>query len=150
MIVEGRELCKVLKRRCTKEENSKYALAELGRKWVDPYYILANQSDKLGSEEHKRLMVKTIEKLHDENMLVIASSEKHSPDLIAFPVSKAKRYLWDKANAMGYEVQTSARSDAIEMNKAKSSLPITWVANTEEVLEKIKALTYGRDSYLLL
>lgn len=32
---------------------------------------MANQSDKLGGEEHKRLMAKTIEKLHEENMLVV-------------------------------------------------------------------------------
>ncbi|MGC8622198.1 MAG: hypothetical protein ACP5U0_09815 [Caldisphaera sp.] len=53
-------------------------------------------------------------------------------------MNKAKRYLWDKADAMGYEVQTSARSDAIEMNKAKSSLPITLVADNEEAIKIIK------------
>ncbi len=55
---------------------------------------MANQSDKLGSEEYKRLMAKTIEKLHEENMLVVTSSAKHSPDLISFRISKAKRYPW--------------------------------------------------------
>ena len=129
---------------------SAYRLTEQGKKWVDPEYIMANQSDKLGSEEHKRLMAKTIEKLHEENMLVAASSAKHSPDLISFPVSKAKRYLWDIAGAMGYKIQTSARKEAIEMNEAKTGLPITWITEDEAVLEEIKRLTAQRDSYIPL
>ena len=132
------------------EEDGRYGLTEQGRKWIDPEYIMANQSDKLGSEEHRRLMAKTIEKLHEENMLVITSSAKHSPDLIAFQVSKAKRYLWDAADAMGYEIQTSARKDAIEMNDAKTGLPITWVAEDATVLEEIKRLTGQRNEYMLL
>jgi hypothetical protein len=128
-------------------EEGRYGLTEQGKKWMDPEHIMANQSDKLGSEEHKRLMAKTIEKLHEENVLVITSSVKHSPDLISFPVSKAKKYLWDTANAMGYEIQTSARKDAIEMNEAKTGLPITWVAEDESVLEEIKRLTSQRDGY---
>ena len=102
------------------KEGSAYRLTEQGKKWVVSEYIMANQSDKLGSEEHKRLMAKTIEKLRKENMLVVTSSAKHSPDLISFPVSKIKRYLWDFAGAMGYEIQTSARKEAIEMNEAKN------------------------------
>ena len=111
---------------------------------------MANQSDKPGSEEHKRLMAKTIEKLHEENMLVVTSSAKHSPDLISFPVSKIKRYLWDFAGAMGYEIQTSARKEAIEMNEAKTGLPITWITEGEAVLEEIKRLTAQRDGYIPL
>ena len=132
------------------KEGSAYRLTEQGKRWVVPEYIMANQSDKLGSEEHKRLMAKTIEKLHEENMLVVTSSAKHSPDLISFPVSKAKRYLWDVAGAMGYEIQTSARKEAIEMNEAKTGLPITWVAGDEEVLEGIKRLTNGKDRYMIV
>ncbi len=111
---------------------------------------MANQSDKLGSEEHKRLMAKTIAKLHEENMLVITSSVKHSPDLIAFSVSKKKRYLWDTSSAMDYEIQTSARKDAIEMNEAKTSISITWVVEDKAVLEEIKQLTAQRDSYWII
>lgn len=132
------------------KEESAYRLTEQGKKWVVPEYIMANQSDKLGSKEHKRLMAKTIEKLHEENMLVATSSAKHSPDLISFPVSKAKRYLWDIAGAMGYKIQTSARKEAIEMNEAKTGLPITWITEDEAVLEEIKRLTAQRDSYIPL
>ena len=141
---------KTVKEGFAKEEGGKYMLTELGRKWVDPNYIMANQSDKLGSEEHKRLMAKTIAKLHESNMLVITSSEKHSPDLIAFPVSRAKSYLWDTASMMGYEVQTSARSDAIEMNEAKTGMPITWVASNQVVLDSIKQLTNSKDRHWLV
>ena len=132
------------------KEESTYRLTEQGKRWVVPEYIMANQSDKLGSEEHKRLIAKTIEKLHEENMLVVTSSAKHSPDLISFSVSKAKRYFWDVTGAMGYEIQTSARKEAIEMNEAKTGLPITWVARDEEVLENIKRLTNQMGKYLLI
>ena len=88
--------------------------------------------------------------LHEDNILVIMRSAKHSPDLISFPVSKAKRYLWDVAGAMGYEIQTSARKEAIEMNEAKTGIPITWVAGDEEVLEGIKRLTNGKDRYMIV
>ena len=60
------------------KEGSAYRLTEQGKRWVVPEYIMANQSDKLGSEEHKRLMAKTIEKLHEENMLAVTSSAKHA------------------------------------------------------------------------
>ncbi len=133
-----------------KEEGGRYGLAEQGKRWVDPEYIMANQSDKLGSEEHKRLMAKTIEKLHEENMLVITSSAKHSPDLVSFPVSRSKRYLWDVASAMGYEIQTSARKEAIEMNESKTGMPITWVADNEQILKAIKQVTNENDSYILI
>ena len=133
-----------------RSSSSAYRLTEQGKRWVVPEYIMANQSDKLGSEEHKKLMAKTIEKLHEENMLVATSSAKHSPDLISFPVSKAKRYLGDVAGAMGYEIQTSARKEAIEMNEAKTGLPITWVTGDGEVLEDIKRLTNGKDRYMIV
>ena len=70
--------------------------------------------------------------------------------MISFPVSKTKRYLWDVAGAMSYEIQTSARKEAIEMNEAKTGLPITWVAEDKEVLENIKRLTNQTGKYLLI
>ena len=88
--------------------------------------------------------------LHEDNILVIMSSAKHSPDLISFPVSKAKRYLWDVAGAIGYEIQTSARKEAIEMNEAKTGLPITWVSSDQAVLESIEQLTNSNDRYRLI
>ena len=51
---------------------------------------------------------------------------------------------------MGYEIQTSARKEAIEMNEAKTSLPITWITEGEAVLEEIKRLTAQRDGYIPL
>ncbi len=83
------------------QSGEKYTLVDKGLKWVDPEKILVNQSDKLGSEAHVRLLVKTIEKLHDMNMLVITSSAKHSFDLTAWPVYRKKRYLWDREEAQG-------------------------------------------------
>ena len=83
------------------KSRTSYELTEQGLKWVDPEQILVNQSDKLGSEEHKRLLIKTINKLHESNMLVITSSIKHSPDLIAWPVHQKKKYLWDSRSVKG-------------------------------------------------
>ena len=132
------------------EKGNGYHLTQQGRAWADPEQIILGQSDKIGSEEHKRLLVKTIEKLHESNMLVVSPREKHSFDLVAWPVNQKKKYLWDLRGAKGYEAQTSARKDAIEMNKAKNSMPITWVAEDEEVLEEIKRLTGQRDRYTLV
>ena len=111
---------------------------------------MANQSDKLGSEEHKRLMAKTIEKLHEENMLVVTSSSKYYLNWEYSPISRIKRYLWDVAGAMGYEIQTSAKKEAIEMNEAKTGLPITWIADNEQILKAIKQVTNGNDSYIFI
>jgi hypothetical protein len=101
-----------------------------GLRWVEPERILENQSDKLGSEEHKRLLIRTIHKLHESNMLVTTSRIKHSPDLIAWPVHQKKRYLWDTGGVKGYEIQTSSRKDSVKQNSGKEELwnvPIIWV-----------------------
>lgn len=132
------------------EKGNGYHLTQQGRAWADPEQIILGQSDKIGSEEHKRLLIKTIEKLHESNMLVVSPREKHSFDLVAWPVNQKKKYLWDLRGAKGYEAQTSARKDAIEMNKAKNSMPITWVAEDERVLEEIKRLTGQKDEYMLV
>ena len=126
-----------------------YSLTQQGRAWADPEKIILGQSDKIGSEEHKRLLIKTIEKLHESNMLVVSPREKHSFDLVAWPVNQKKKYLWNLRGAKGYEAQTSARKDAIEMNEGKTGLPITWVAEDEVVLEEIKRLTGQRNGYML-
>ncbi len=115
-----------------RKARDKYELSEEGLRWVDPERILANQSDKLGSEEHKRLLISTIHKLHESNMLVVTSRIKHSPDLIAWPVNGKKRYLWDAGQVKGYEIQTSMRKDSVEQNAVKSNLwnvEIEWVSN---------------------
>ena len=82
-------------------------------------------------------------------MLVVSPREKHSFDLVAWPVNQKKKYLWNLRGAKGYEAQTSARKDAIEMNEGKTGLPITWVAEDEVVLEEIKRLTGQRNGYML-
>jgi hypothetical protein len=59
-------------------------------------------------------------------------------------MDQRKRYLWDLRGAKGYEVQTSARKDSIEMNKDKGklwSVPMVWVASGKEVLDEIAQLT---------
>ncbi len=121
----------------------KYGLTEQGRDWIDPERILRNQSDKLGSEEHKRLLIKTIERLHESNILVITSRIKHSPDLIGWSVNDRKRYLWDTERVRGYEIQTSARKDSIEQNSKKFrrwKIPTVWITNDQKILEEIKKL----------
>lgn len=121
-----------------------YRLTEQGLKWVGPERILENQSDKLGSEQHKRLLVRTIENLHEGNMLVVTSSVKHSFDLIAWKPHPKKRYLWDKGSVKGYEAQTSARRDSIVENMDKGkiwSVPMVWVVDGNMTLEEIRKIT---------
>ena len=95
--------------------------------------------------------MKTIEKLHDMNMLVITSSAKHSFDLIAWPVYRKKRYLWDREEVRGYEVQTSAREDSISMNKEKAKewgIPMVWVSDSTDVLDAIRKATNDSNEYM--
>ena len=122
-------------------------------KFIDPEAIIAG-ANNLGSDLHIRLMKKAIEKLHEENMLVVAPGASDSPDLVAYPVDKKakKKYMWDDANRMAYEIQTNAREDAILANakkKEKYRVPITWVTYDEGILEEIKKITEGKDEYLL-
>jgi hypothetical protein len=131
-----------------------YELTEKGLRFVDPDRIL-NGASNLGSDLHIRLMKRTIEKLHEDNMLVVAPKEKDAPDLIAYPVDKEakKKYLWADSERMAYEIQTSAREDAILANakkKERYKIPITWVSYDNGILNKIKEITLDADSYLLI
>ena len=114
---------------------------------------MSNQSDKLGSEEHKQLMRKTIKMLQDKLIMVISPREKYSFDLIGIPVNEKKPGLWDMSKAKGYEVQTSARKDSIEANIGKDlrwGLPMVWVASDKEVLDMITEPTGDKDEYVLV
>ncbi len=129
-----------------------YALTEAGRRWVDPAAILKDELNA-GSDLHKQILTKAIEKLHESNMLVIAPREREAHDLIAYPVDKRKKYLWGDKAIRAYEIQTSARKDAIEANsekKEKYGLPVTWVTYNKEIMESIKELTTDKDDYMLV
>ena len=100
-------------------------------------------------------MKKTIEKLHEENMLVVAPKGSDAPDLMAYPVASAikKKYMWDDKNRRAYEIQTNAREDAILANakkKEKYNIHITWVTYGESILEEIKKITHYKDKYLVI
>jgi hypothetical protein len=136
-----------------KTSNS-YELTENGLKFVDPEAIIAG-ANNLGSDLHIRLMKKTIEKLHEENMLVIAPKESDAPDLVAYPVASKikKKYMWADNERMAYEIQTNARGDAILANakkKDKYNIPITWVSYDESIIEEIKKISANMDKYLLI
>ena len=136
-----------------KKTGNKYILTDEGLKWVDSEHIILGQNDKIGSEDHKQLLVKTIEKLHQQNMLVISPSEKHSFDLVAWPMDEKKRYLWDLRGAKGYEAQTSARRDSIEMNMDKGKLwgvPVVWITDDREIMNEMERITNNKDEYLML
>jgi len=131
-----------------------YKLTEKGLKWVDPSRIIED-ADNLGSDLHIQLIKKTIEKLHDENMLVVAPKGSDAPDLMAYPVANAvkKKYMWDDKNRRAYEIQTTARRDSIMANadkKDKYKIPITWVTYDEGILNEIKKITGSKDGYLLI
>lgn len=131
----------LLERGMIKEKGRGYALTDTGAAWVVPELMMANQTDKLGSEEHKQLMVKTIRMLQLQLILPIVSKEKHSFDILGIPVNEKKRGLWNIKKAKGYECQTSARKDSIGINAGKSEMwgiPTVWVADKKEVMEGIK------------
>ena len=90
-----------------------------GLKFINPSAII-DGANNLGSDLHIKLMKKTIEKLHEDNMLVVAPKESDAPDLIAYPVASAikKKYMWDDKNRRAYEIQTNARE---EKEKAQDS-----------------------------
>ena len=99
-------------------------------------------------------MKKTIEKLHEDNMLVVAPSESDAPDLVAYPVDKKarKKYMWADSERMAYEIQTNAREDAILANakkKEKYNIPITWISYDKEILNEIEKIAGNNDKYLL-
>ena len=136
----------ILSRGLAKQVGDHYVLLDDGLKWVDPEIIMANQADKLGSEEHKQLMVKMIRKLQSQLILSIVSREKYSFDILGVPVNEKKRGLWDIRKARGYECQTSARKDSVGINTGKSEMwgvPTVWVVDREERLEGIKKNTDG-------
>jgi hypothetical protein len=102
--------------------------------------LISNQPDKQGSEEHKLLMRKTIKRLQDSLILCVVSSEKHSFDILGIPINEKKRGLWDISQAKGYEIQTSARKDSLDINKGKSQrwgVPLVWISDNDEILTKI-------------
>lgn len=54
---------------------------------------------------------------------------------------------------MAYEIQPSARKEAIIANakkKEKYNIHITWVTYSESILEEIKKITGGKDEYLVI
>ena len=131
-----------------------YELTDKGLKFIDPSAII-DGANNLGSDLHIRLMKKTIEKLHEDNMLVVAPKGSDAPDLIAYPVASAikKKYMWDDKNRRAYEIQTNAREDAILANakkKEKYNILITWVSYDREIIEDIKKVMGHTDSYLLV
>ncbi|MDE1828177.1 MAG: hypothetical protein KGH65_03400 [Candidatus Micrarchaeota archaeon] len=133
--------------------NNMYVLTEAGMVWVDPNVIVSVQSDKLGSEQHKQLLIKLVDKLHEDNMLTVSRKEKHSFDIVAYPVNAKKKSLWDTNGAKGYEAQTSARTDSVKENMHKSEkwkMPTVWAADNAEVLEGIKVQTARKNEYLLV
>lgn len=128
-----------------------YKLAEKGKKWVDAETILKNEVNA-GSELHKQILAKTIEKLHETNTLVVAPKERQAFDLIAYPVDKGKKQLWDDKAKMAYEIQTTARKDKVMANAEKRArgVPITWVACDANVLKNIKQETGNKDFYMMV
>ena len=135
------------------EREGKYVMTPLGAKWADPETMMETQSERLGSEEHRQLMARTIRHLQDKLILPVVSNEKHSFDILAIPVNSKKRGLWDPSAAKGCEVQTTARKDSIAENAGKRELwrvGIVWVASGEGMAEELRKATGGGDEYLVL
>ena len=127
-----------------------YELTTKGMKWAEPEKMMSEKAD-LGSDLHKQLLIKTIERLHESNMLVL--SEVAGIDLIAYPVDAKKKYLWADSQRRAYEIQTTARKENVLTNRAKGQrvgIPITWVSYDEKIVEEIKKLTEDKDEYMLV
>lgn len=138
--------------RLAEKKGKGFMLTDEGKKWIDPATILKDELNA-GSDLHKQILAKTIAKLHESNMLVIAPREREAHDLIAWPVDKRKKYMWDDKARMAYEIQTTARKDKVLLNKAKESkygLPITWVTYDKGIMDNIKELTANKDGYMLV
>ncbi len=89
------------------------------------------------------------------NILMVAPKESNAPYLAVYPVDKKakKNYMWASSEKMTFEIQTSAREDAILSNakkKERYKIPITWVSYDNGILSKIKEITLDADSYLLI
>jgi hypothetical protein len=108
----------IIDRVCISRIGKHYELTAQGKKWIEPKTIIKD-APNLGSDLHQQLLIKTIDKLHEDNILVIAPDESNSFDLIAYLPDRKKKYLWDDKNTRGYEIQTSARKDSIMANVAK-------------------------------
>ena len=82
----------------------------------------------------------------------MAPKERQAFDLVAYPVDKGKKHLWDDEAKMAYEIQTTARNDAVMTNSEKrgKGVPITWVACDKGVLKDIKQETGDKDYYMLV
>ena len=133
---------------------SGYGLTEKGLKFIDPEAIIAG-ANNLGSDLHIRLMKKTIEKLHEDNMLVVAPKGSDAPDLVAYPVASAikKKYMWDDKNRRVYEIQTSARKENMLANKKRNdnnNLRTTWITYDDRIMDEIRNLTGNKDDYLVI
>ena len=129
-----------------------FRLTKKGEKWIGPEKIIESEAS-VGGEVHKQLLIKTIEYLHDKNMLVTAPSEREAPDLIAYPVDEKKKYLWDDDNRRAYEIQTTARKENVMANKArndKDKLKTTWITYDNEIMDEIRKLTDNKDEYLII
>ena len=68
----------------TKAEGT-YKLTEKGKAIVDAR-TLADKEHNSGSDLHRQLLIKTIEHLHTQNMMVDVPDSQDAPDLIAYPV----------------------------------------------------------------
>lgn len=129
-----------------------YELTEKGLRWLDADKLMENGKN-LGSDLHRQLMKKTINYLHKRNILVIVPEEENAPDLMAYPVDKKKKYLWDDKNKRAYEIETTARADNIIKNmerNRRAELLVTWINYDKDMLEEIKKITENRDGYLLI
>ena len=134
-------------------DGSCYVLADIGLKWVDSDIIMSGQTDKLGSEEHKQLIRKTIKMLQNELHICLVNKEKYSFDILAIPFDAKKHGIWDVGRAKGYEIQSSARKDSIMENMEKSKLwgiPMVWVTDNRLILDEIIKLTDNLNEYRLI
>lgn len=130
-----------------------YNLTLKGQAWVDSSLLMKN-AQNAGSDLHIQLMKKTIEKLHEDNTLVIVPEQQEAPDLITYPMAKGKKkYLWDDKRKRAYEIQTTARKENVLANRErnkKQGLETTWVIYYKEGIEELRKLTNNEDEYLLI
>lgn len=149
----------LVKLKLAEQNKGKFSLTEKGRRWVEPSKILEPDKDRIGSDMHERILIRTIEELQKKHMLVVvpeSGSESELTDcidLIAYPIDEKRKYLWDDDKRKGYEIQTAATKERITGHAElaeRYGVPLTWVSWDTEVLEAIKRLRGEKDDYMVV
>ena len=106
--------------------------------------MIARQSIRAGSEEHKRMMEKVIRHIQAQGNFAFVPSNKDAPDVVMLPVHHETKGVWDFDCLCVYECQTNAIpteiAKCVERRKAYDAT-LTVIVDNEEVRQQVKSVT---------